>query len=113
MLRIPHCVDNRLRDGCKVVSPTHRMRSTSQKHYCSASGTHFCARLSETQDLVRLEELGKFGGKKTFHLNRYRTRDLSACKHSALTNTLLCALLSCVANNLVERSFSNSIFWLF
>jgi hypothetical protein len=24
MLRIPHCLDNRLTDGCKVVSPTHR-----------------------------------------------------------------------------------------
>jgi hypothetical protein len=23
MLRIPHCLDNRLRDGVKVVSPTH------------------------------------------------------------------------------------------
>jgi hypothetical protein len=24
MLRIPHCLDNRLRDGGKVVSPTHQ-----------------------------------------------------------------------------------------
>jgi hypothetical protein len=32
-LRIPHCVDNRLRHGGKVVSPTHRPRFTSQKHY--------------------------------------------------------------------------------
>jgi hypothetical protein len=24
MLRIPHCLDNRLTDGGKVVSPTHR-----------------------------------------------------------------------------------------
>jgi hypothetical protein len=29
-------------DGGKVVSPTHRPRSTPQKHYFSASGTHFC-----------------------------------------------------------------------
>jgi hypothetical protein len=35
-------LDNRLTDGGKVVSPRHRSRSTSEKHYCSASGTHFC-----------------------------------------------------------------------
>jgi hypothetical protein len=33
MLRIPHCLDNWL---------THGLRSTPQKHYSSASGTHFC-----------------------------------------------------------------------
>jgi hypothetical protein len=32
ILRIPHCLDNRLTDGGKVVSPTHRPRSTLQKH---------------------------------------------------------------------------------
>jgi hypothetical protein len=42
MLRIPHCLDNRLTDGSKVVIPTHRPRSTPQKHNFSASGTHFC-----------------------------------------------------------------------
>jgi hypothetical protein len=36
---IPHCVDNRLTDGGKIVSPTHRPRTT---HYFLASGTHFC-----------------------------------------------------------------------
>jgi hypothetical protein len=40
--RIPHCLDNRLIDGDKVVSLTHRPRSTPQIHYISASGTHFC-----------------------------------------------------------------------
>jgi hypothetical protein len=58
MLRIPHCLDNRLTDGGKAVSPKHRPRSTPQKHYCSASGTHFCSRLSKPQGLVRLEGLG-------------------------------------------------------
>jgi hypothetical protein len=32
MLRIPHCLDNRLRDGGKAVSPTHQPRSTPQGH---------------------------------------------------------------------------------
>jgi hypothetical protein len=41
MLRLLHCLDNRLADGGKVVSPTHRPRFTPQRHYfsCSASGT--------------------------------------------------------------------------
>jgi hypothetical protein len=42
MLRIPHCLDSRLTDGGKVVSPTHRPRSTPQRRYFSSSGTHFC-----------------------------------------------------------------------
>jgi hypothetical protein len=41
-LRIPHCLHSRLTDGGKVVSLTHRPRSTPQKHYFSASGIHFC-----------------------------------------------------------------------
>jgi hypothetical protein len=32
MLRIPHCLNNRLTDGDKVVSRKHRPRSTPQKH---------------------------------------------------------------------------------
>jgi hypothetical protein len=59
MLRIPHCLDNRLTDGGKVVSPTHRPGSTLLKHYFSAYDTHFCERLSKPQGLVRPEELGK------------------------------------------------------
>jgi hypothetical protein len=42
ILRIPHCLGNRLKDGGKVVSPTNRPRSIPQKNYFSASGTHFC-----------------------------------------------------------------------
>jgi hypothetical protein len=38
----PHCLGNGLTDGGKVVSPAHRPRCTPQKHYSSASGTHFC-----------------------------------------------------------------------
>jgi hypothetical protein len=42
ILRILHCVDNWLTDGGKVVSPMHWPRFTLEKHYFSASGTHFC-----------------------------------------------------------------------
>jgi hypothetical protein len=41
MLRIPHCLENRLIDGGKVASPTHRLKFTAQDHYFSAYGTHF------------------------------------------------------------------------
>jgi hypothetical protein len=57
--RLPYSPDNRLRDGGKVVGPTHRPRSTPQKHYLSASGTRFCYRLSMPQSLVLLEGLDK------------------------------------------------------
>jgi hypothetical protein len=46
MLRIPHCLDNRLRDGGQVASPIHQPHFTPQKHYYFyVSGTHFCLRL--------------------------------------------------------------------
>jgi hypothetical protein len=57
MLRIPHCLDNRLTDGGKVASLMYRPLSTLQKHYFSASGTHVCKRLSKPQGVVRLEGL--------------------------------------------------------
>jgi hypothetical protein len=63
MLRIAHCLDNRLTDGGKVVSLTHQPRSTLQKHYFSA--------------LVRLEGLGKL--KKLIHLFESRNCDPPAC----------------------------------
>jgi hypothetical protein len=61
MLRIPHCLDNQLRDGGKVVSPTHQPHFTPQKHYYFyVSGTLFCWRLSKPQGIVWPEGLGKF-----------------------------------------------------
>jgi hypothetical protein len=46
MLRIPHCLDNRLIDGGKVVCSTHPQHPphfTPQKqYYFNVSGTHFC-----------------------------------------------------------------------
>jgi hypothetical protein len=60
MSRIELCLDNRLTDGGKVISPTHRPHFTPQKHYYfSASGTHFCKKLSKSQGLVRPKGLGK------------------------------------------------------
>jgi hypothetical protein len=49
MLRITHCLHNRLTDFGELLSLTHRPRSTPQKH--------FCYRLSTLQGLVRLEGL--------------------------------------------------------
>jgi hypothetical protein len=72
MLRISHCLGNRLTDGGKVVNPIHRLRSTPQKKYFSASGTHFC----KPEGLVRSEGLGKF---KKNHLIESLSRDLPAC----------------------------------
>jgi hypothetical protein len=59
MLRIPHCLDNRLTDGGEVVRLTRRPRSTPQKHFFPASGIHFCLRLNKLQGLVRPEGLGE------------------------------------------------------
>jgi hypothetical protein len=44
MFRIPHCLDNRLTDGGKFVSPTHRtmMLYSPETLFFYASGTHFC-----------------------------------------------------------------------
>jgi hypothetical protein len=59
MLRILHFLDNPLTDSGKVLSLTRRPRSTPQKYYFSASGTHFCYRLIEPHGLVRPEGLRK------------------------------------------------------
>jgi hypothetical protein len=68
---------NRLTDGGKVVSPTHRPSFTPRTYYFSAYGTHFCWRLSEPQILARLEGLDKL--EKLIHLIGSRARDLPAC----------------------------------
>jgi hypothetical protein len=73
---IQHCLNNRLIDGGKVVSLTHRPRSSPQKHI-SASGTHFCYRLSKPQGLVRQEGSGEL--KKIIYLLGSRIRDLPEC----------------------------------
>jgi hypothetical protein len=57
MLRIPHCLDNGLKDRGKIIIPMHWPRSNPQKHL-STSGIHFC-RLSKPEGLVRPQGLGK------------------------------------------------------
>jgi hypothetical protein len=43
MLRIPHCLDNRLTDGGKFVSPKQRpLLYSLETLFFYASGTHFC-----------------------------------------------------------------------
>jgi hypothetical protein len=42
MLRIPHCLDNRLTDGVKFVSPTCRPLLYSPETLFYAFRTHFC-----------------------------------------------------------------------
>jgi hypothetical protein len=53
MLRITHCLDNRLTNGGKFFSLKHRPYTTPQIFYFSAPNTQFCQRLSNRQDLVR------------------------------------------------------------
>jgi hypothetical protein len=77
MLRIPHCLDNRLTDGGKIVTLRTCCALLPRNLHFSRSGNHFCLRLSKTQGLVRPEELGKL--KNFIHLIWSRTRDLLAC----------------------------------
>jgi hypothetical protein len=77
MSRVPQCLDNLLTYVGLVVSLTHWPRSTPQKRCFTASGIHFCWRLSKPQGLVRLEGLGKFN--KRNDLIETRTLDFPAC----------------------------------
>jgi hypothetical protein len=82
MLKIPHCLDSRLTDGGKVVSPTHRPRLTSQKYYLYASGTH----CYKPQGLVWLEVIGKQNKiNSPYRVSKPRP---SGLQHSVLTTTL-------------------------
>jgi hypothetical protein len=74
MLKIPHCLDNLLIDGGKVVSPTLRPHFTPQKHEFFLMFPVLIS-VRGPQGLVRPEGLGKL----KFHLIRSRTRDLLAC----------------------------------
>jgi hypothetical protein len=67
ILWIPLCLDSLLKDGGTVGSLMHRPRSTPPEYYFSASGTHFCKRLSELRGLRRLEGLGKLQKINSLH----------------------------------------------
>jgi hypothetical protein len=58
MLRIPHCLDSRLTNRGKVVSPMHQLLSAPQKHIFSASGTHFLNILPEPLCILKQTTLG-------------------------------------------------------
>jgi hypothetical protein len=77
MLRIPHCLDNRLTNGGKVVSPTHRPLLYSPETLFLCFWYSFLLGLVKPQGLVRPEGLGKLI--KIVHLLGSRTRDLPVC----------------------------------
>jgi hypothetical protein len=62
-------------------------RFALQKHYLSASGLHFCQRLSKSQGLLRPEGLGKlikiaqFIGSRT-HAPMYTVHEIKFLPHS-------------------------------
>jgi hypothetical protein len=72
MLRIPHCLDNRLTDGGKVVSLKQRPNFTPQKHYLYVSGTHFCYRLSKPQGLYYIITITILIATYSTHFHRRR-----------------------------------------
>jgi hypothetical protein len=85
MLRTPHCLDNRLTDGGKVVSPKHQPRPPSEMSF-------FCFWYSflleaESQGLVRPEGLGKL--EKINSLHWVSNPRPSGLQHSALTSIVL------------------------
>jgi hypothetical protein len=73
--------------GGKAVNPIHRPRATPQKHYFSASCTHFYERLSKPQVPERPKGLGKVG-KKIHSPHRVTNPRPIGLQHSALTTKL-------------------------
>jgi hypothetical protein len=60
MLRVPHCLDNWLVDGSKVVSPMHWRAILPRNIIIFVFPVLISVnRLSELQNLVQLEGLGK------------------------------------------------------
>jgi hypothetical protein len=66
MLRIPHCLDNRLGDGSKVVSPMHRPLLYSPETLFLCFWYSFLLEV-KPQGLVRPEGLAKLIKKKVFN----------------------------------------------
>jgi hypothetical protein len=87
MLGIPHCIDNRLTDGGKVVSSTHQPHFTPQKQfYFYVSGTHFCEWLSKLQGPVRTEGLGKFKKITSSGIETATFRFVAQCLNATVPN---------------------------
>jgi hypothetical protein len=59
MLRIPHCLDNRLIDGDKFVRPKHRQHFTPQKHFFNVSGTHLHIYVYTIQGIQGISDFGR------------------------------------------------------
>jgi hypothetical protein len=76
MLGIPHCLDNRLTDCGKVVSPTRRPSSTPQKLFFLLLVLISVKDCANPNGLLRPEGISKL--KKFIHLIGSRTRDLPA-----------------------------------
>jgi hypothetical protein len=73
MPRLPHFLDNRLKDGGEVVSLTRRPPFTPSKF----PGTHFCWRLRRTQSHSAAGRMRSI--EKSNDLIGNRTRNLLVC----------------------------------
>jgi hypothetical protein len=82
MLRIKHCVDNRLICVVRLSASCASRAVLPRNIFISVSGNDFCQGLSKRQGLVRLVGLGKLV--KVIHFFETQARDLSAL---ALTTT--------------------------
>jgi hypothetical protein len=79
MMRIPHYLDNWVRDGGKFDIFKHQPFSFSQERFfISLSVTDFFSKASKDQDLVRPEGLGKLINFS--YLLGFRTHDLPHCR---------------------------------
>jgi hypothetical protein len=77
MLRIPHCPDNRLKNGGEVVSLMHWLRSIPHKHFLFLSLVLTFVRGCKPQDPTQPERSGKVL-RFNYHIGS-QTCELPAC----------------------------------